>query len=71
MDVRLFKKGYGRIFVKSLPASPVTRDIRDIEQFYAESAGTNITEVNIQGRRRIDGESFLHFSLVRAAIPMG
>ncbi len=45
MDVRLFKKGYGRIFVKSLPASPVTRDIRDIEQFYAESAGADISEV--------------------------
>lgn len=37
MDVRLFTKGYGRIFVNSLPSSPVSRNIRDIEQFYQES----------------------------------
>ncbi|MGB3209660.1 MAG: ATP-dependent DNA helicase [Desulforhopalus sp.] len=34
MDVRLFKKGYGRVFMKSLPPSPVTRTISDIELFY-------------------------------------
>lgn len=34
MDVRLYKKGYGRIFLKSLPPSPITRQIRDIEKFY-------------------------------------
>ncbi len=37
MDVRLFKKGYGRVFLKSLPPSPITRNISDIENFYAES----------------------------------
>ena len=37
MDVRLFKKGYGRVFLRSLPPSPVTRTMRDIEKFYAES----------------------------------
>ena len=36
MDVRLFKKGYGRVFMKSLPPSPITRNMSDIEQFYAE-----------------------------------
>jgi ATP-dependent DNA helicase DinG len=37
MDVRLVKKGYGRVFMKSLPPSPITRTMSDIEQFYAES----------------------------------
>ncbi len=37
MDVRLYKKGYGRVFLRSLPPSPITRDINDIEKFYAES----------------------------------
>jgi ATP-dependent DNA helicase DinG len=37
MDVRLVKKGYGRVFMKSLPPSPITRTMDDIEQFYAES----------------------------------
>ncbi len=45
MDVRLFTKGYGRIFVKSLPSSPVTREIRDIESFYVKSPGVKFTEV--------------------------
>jgi ATP-dependent DNA helicase DinG len=34
MDVRLFTKGYGRTFLKSLPASPVTRDLKDIAAFF-------------------------------------
>ncbi len=34
MDVRLYTKGYGRTFLKSLPPSPVTRDIRDIAAFF-------------------------------------
>jgi ATP-dependent DNA helicase DinG len=37
MDVRLFKKGYGRVFLRSLPPSPITRNMSDIENFYAES----------------------------------
>ena len=37
MDVRLFKKGYGRVFLRSLPPSPITRNMSDIEIFYAES----------------------------------
>ncbi len=36
MDVRLFKKGYGRVFLKSLPPSPITRTMSDIEEFYAD-----------------------------------
>lgn len=37
MDVRLFSKGYGRVFLKSLPPSPVARNVGDIERFYLES----------------------------------
>ncbi|WP_240744330.1 ATP-dependent DNA helicase [Desulfopila sp. IMCC35006] len=44
MDVRLFKKGYGRVFLKSLPASPVTRNMVDIANFYAENAHAERTE---------------------------
>ncbi len=44
MDVRLFKKGYGRVFLRSLPASPVTRDMVDIANFYAENAHAERTE---------------------------
>ena len=36
MDVRLFSKGYGRVFLNSLPPSPVTRDLGDITKFYLE-----------------------------------
>ncbi len=38
MDVRLFKKGYGRVFLKSLPPSPITREMSDVKNFYAGSA---------------------------------
>ncbi|MGW8193958.1 MAG: ATP-dependent DNA helicase [Desulforhopalus sp.] len=42
MDVRLFTKGYGRIFLNSLPPSPVTRNLHDVEQFYQErTSGEN------------------------------
>ncbi len=34
MDVRLFTKGYGRTFLKSLPASPVTRNLADVDEFF-------------------------------------
>ena len=34
MDVRLFSKGYGRTFLKSLPPSPVTRNITDIAELF-------------------------------------
>lgn len=35
MDVRLFSKGYGRTFLKSLPPSPVVRHLADLEGFFA------------------------------------
>jgi ATP-dependent DNA helicase DinG len=34
MDVRLFTKGYGRTFLRSLPPSPVIRQMSDVGSFY-------------------------------------
>jgi len=34
LDTRLFTKGYGRQFLKSLPASPVTRNMEEVEAFF-------------------------------------
>ncbi len=36
MDIRLYSKGYGRIFRSSLPVSPVVRELKDVEKFFAE-----------------------------------
>jgi len=35
LDVRLFTKQYGQMFLKSLPPSPLTRDIADVASFFA------------------------------------
>jgi ATP-dependent DNA helicase DinG len=34
LDVRLFTKRYGRLFLKSLPPSPLTREIEDVVSFF-------------------------------------
>ncbi len=39
LDTRLFTKGYGRQFLKSLPPSPVTRDLEEVDAFF-QKAGT-------------------------------
>jgi ATP-dependent DNA helicase DinG len=36
MDVRLFSKGYGHTFRRSLPASPVSRDMARVARFFQE-----------------------------------
>ncbi len=36
MDVRLYSKRYGKVFLKSLPPAPVTRDISMVENFFTE-----------------------------------
>jgi ATP-dependent DNA helicase DinG len=36
LDGRLFAKSYGRNFLGSLPASPVTRSLSDVEDFWKE-----------------------------------
>lgn len=40
MDVRLFTKGYGRKFLKSLPPSPVSRSMDDVVIFFKETVKT-------------------------------
>jgi ATP-dependent DNA helicase DinG len=34
-DPRLLSKGYGRLFLASLPAMPRTRELGDVESFFA------------------------------------
>ncbi len=36
MDVRLFSKGYGRVFLSSLPDSPIVRDLDAVTAFFEE-----------------------------------
>ena len=36
LDVRLFTKQYGRLFLKSLPPSPLTREINDVASFFGK-----------------------------------
>lgn len=35
-DVRLFTKQYGKLFLKSLPPSPICRELKDVVSFFAE-----------------------------------
>jgi ATP-dependent DNA helicase DinG len=39
-DPRLRSKSYGRVFLNSLPAMPVTQDIDVVHEFYAGIDGT-------------------------------
>jgi ATP-dependent DNA helicase DinG len=34
LDVRLFTKPYGRQFLKSLPPSPISRDLKEVSEFF-------------------------------------
>lgn len=38
-DPRLYGKSYGRVFLNSLPAMPVTREIRRVQEFLAYGSG--------------------------------
>ncbi|MCG2748958.1 MAG: ATP-dependent DNA helicase [Desulfobulbaceae bacterium] len=40
MDVRLFTKRYGRLFLKSLPDSPIIRTLEEVTFFFHEKADT-------------------------------
>lgn len=46
-DPRLKQKSYGRIFLNSLPAMPITSDIKDVENFFAEDSGADSTKTAI------------------------
>jgi ATP-dependent DNA helicase DinG len=37
LDTRLFTKGYGRQFLKSLPPSPLTSDMEKVAAFFQSS----------------------------------
>ncbi len=37
-DPRLLQKGYGKVFVESLPPMPLTRDLTDVERFFGTAA---------------------------------
>ncbi len=41
LDTRLFSKRYGRVFLKSLPPSPVVRDMSEIQAFFTALESTN------------------------------
>ncbi len=38
MDVRLFRKGYGRIFLRSMPPAPIVRDLHRVAAFYQHTS---------------------------------
>ena len=46
-DPRLRQKSYGRIFLNSLPAMPVTSDVRDVESFFEKLSDADIADENI------------------------
>ena len=37
-DRRLRAKGYGRVFLKSLPDMPITQELADVQRFFDEPA---------------------------------
>jgi len=39
LDVRLFSKGYGRRFLRSLPPSPLCRDLAEVRRFFSKDKG--------------------------------
>ncbi|MCL1980172.1 MAG: ATP-dependent DNA helicase [Proteobacteria bacterium] len=41
LDTRLFGKGYGRQFLRSLPPSPVSRDLDDVAAFFGQQTTRN------------------------------
>lgn len=38
-DPRLLRKGYGRVFLASLPPIPLTQQLEDVQRFFAQSSG--------------------------------
>ena len=41
-DPRLVGKGYGRVFLSSIPGIPMTRDIEDIRHFFEQACGAGV-----------------------------
>ena len=42
-DPRLAGKSYGRVFLESLPPLPSTRDVADVEDFFAEACSASVS----------------------------
>jgi len=38
MDIRLYSKGYGRLFLKSMPASPIIRTMPEVQEFFKKES---------------------------------
>jgi ATP-dependent DNA helicase DinG len=39
-DPRLLSKGYGKIFLASLPPMPLTQSLADVERFFTRESGS-------------------------------
>jgi ATP-dependent DNA helicase DinG len=39
LDTRLFSKSYGKMFMKCLPPSPLTRELADVQTFFCRTSG--------------------------------
>jgi len=48
-DPRLRQKAYGRIFLNSLPAMPMTSDVADVEAFFRTICDDNESDIDISG----------------------
>ena len=50
MDVRLFRKAYGRVFLRSMPPAPIVRDLEQVAAFYQHtSIGTTQDTASCSG----------------------
>jgi ATP-dependent DNA helicase DinG len=47
-DPRFLTKPYGKVFLRSLPAMPITQDIADVEQFFATRTDNEISALKMQ-----------------------
>ena len=43
LDIRLFSKRYGKVFLKSMPPSPIVRDLGGVEAFFNETDNSEET----------------------------
>ncbi len=46
-DPRIKQKSYGRLFLNSLPAMPITSEVKDIESFYQKMSGSTSDEAEV------------------------
>jgi ATP-dependent DNA helicase DinG len=44
LDIRLFSKRYGKIFLRSMPPSPIIREIDTVQSFFTETVDNNEQE---------------------------